>query len=364
MQMNILDCIEKEIISMKELAPKYEIYFVVNVLGKTSIMDYKHTTQSILTEYLTEDEYNTMIVALKKSGFKVKIFNNEIDFIIYVIENLSKLDYEHIIVFNLARNGKGLNKKALIPAFCQLVGLKITGSDAYHVCLGRHKYHVNCILGSQNIPVPKTWCYSEGEWLLNEVPSSDIKLIVKPAFESASRGINDTSIGYYPDSLEDIIYNLQKEFEQDILVQEFISGFEVQVPVIKTNGKYKALMAVGISMNGNTALNNKIIAYEIAYDETYSFYDFSMVNKSLAQNLMNTAELACSIIGLNNYGRFDFRIDYNNNYYITDISTHPFLIKHSAFAYMFSTLKLKYEDIFLLLTKLVIDDKILYPKNK
>lgn len=353
--MNKYNLIKDKINSMKEIAPKFEIFFVVNVVGKTEISDYKNVSQSILTEYLTEEEYDVMITALKKSGFKVRIFNNEILFIDYIINNAKSLDFSHIIIFNLARNGKGLNKKALIPSFCQLYGLKLTGSDAYHVCLGRHKYHVNCILSSKNISVPRTWCFSSNGWLLNEIPPRDIKLIIKPAFESASRGINNTSINYYTDKLQRQIQHLQDEFEQDILVQEFISGYEVQVPVIKLNGKFFAPMAIGINMDQNPFLCDKIITYEIAYDETYNFYNFAEVNMPLAQQLMKTAESACSILGLEHYGRFDFRINADSTFYVTDISTHPFLIKHSAFAYMFSVLDLKYEDIFLLLINLALN---------
>lgn len=353
--MNEYNLIKEKINSMKKIAPKFEIFFVVNVVGKTNMLDYKNVEQSILTEYLTEEEYDVMITSLKKSGFQVKVFNNEIYFINYIIANAESLDFNRIIVFNLARNGKGLNKKALIPSFCQLYELKLTGSDAYHVCLGRHKYHVNCILASKNISVPHTWCFSKNGWLLGEIPPQNIKLIIKPAFESASRGISDTSINYYTTKLEHQIQLLQNEFEQDILAQEFISGYEVQVPVIKLNGKYFAPMAIGINMNQNSFLSDKIITYEIAYDETYNFYNFAEVNMPLAQQLMKTAETACAILGLEHYGRFDFRITTEGTFYITDISTHPFLIKHSAFAYMFSILDLKYEDIFLLLINLALN---------
>lgn len=353
--MNEYNLIKEKVNAMKEIAPKFEIFFVVNVVGKTNILDYKNVAQSILTEYLTEEEYDVMITALKKSGFNVSVFNNEIYFMNYIIDNAESLDFNHIIVFNLARNGKGLNKKALIPSFCQLYGLKLTGSDAYHVCLGRHKYHVNCILSSKNISVPHTWCFSKNGWLLNEAPPQDVRLIIKPAFESASRGINNNSINYYTYKFEQQIQHLQDEFEQDILAQEFIAGYEVQVPVIKLNGKYFAPMAIGIDMDNNSLLCDKIITYDIAYDETYNFYNFAKINTPLAQQLMKTAESACAILGLEQYGRFDFRIDANGSFYITDISTHPFLIKHSAFAYMFSILDLNYEDIFLLLISLALN---------
>lgn len=334
---------------------KYQVYFVVNVAGKTNIIDYTNLEQTILTEYLTEEEYDVMIEALKKKCFNIKIFNNEIHFIDFILQNETELDFSHIIVFNLARNGKGLNKKALIPAFCQLYNIKHTGSGAYNVCLGRHKFHANCILQSKNLPVPQTWYFTDNGWLLNNEPPENQKVIIKPSFESASRGISDKSINLYSSESQKQIKLLQQQFNQNIIVQQFIEGYEVQVPIIKFNQEIIPLMAVGINMNNNPLLSNKIITYDVAYDETYNFYDFSDIDMQLAKEIMNTAKRACEILDLEHYCRFDFRVDTNGNFYITDISTHPFLIKHSAFAFVFNNFGYKYEDIFELLITLIVN---------
>lgn len=348
---NIEACIRKK----TNLTSNYQIYFVVNVAGKTEVVDYNNIEQSILTEYLTEEEYDVMITALKKCQFHVRIFNNEKQFIHFILENEEKIDFQHILVFNLARNGKGLNKKALIPAFCQLYNLKHTGSGAYNVCLGRHKFHTNCILRSNGLPVPETWYFTKAGWLLSKAPPQDAKLIIKPSFESASRGITEDSIIFYSKKTQKQIKTLQNQFEQDIIVQRFIEGYEVQVPIIKFGPQITPLMAVGINMNNNPLLSEKIITYDIAYDETYNFYDFANVNPQLATKVIESAKQACAVLGLNHYCRFDFRIDVNGNFYITDISTHPFLIKHSSFAFAFSSLGFRYEDMFLVLIELITE---------
>lgn len=350
--MNIKEKIEVCIHKMQSLISNYQIYFVVNVAGKTEVIDYINAEQTILTEYLTEEEYDVMITALKKCHFDVKLFNNEKQFIQFILQNEKEIDFNSVIVFNLARNGKGLNKKAFIPSFCQLYNIKHTGSDAYSVCLGRHKFHVNCILKSNGISVPKTWYFTNDGWFSNEEPPQNKKLIVKPTFESASRGITNESVICYDSESQKIIDKIHYEFEQNVIVQEFIEGYEVQVPVIKFYNKIVPLMAVGINMNSNPLLLNNIITYDIAYDETYNFYNFADINLTIAAKVMETAKQACKILDLKHYCRFDFRIDVNSKFYITDISTHPFLIKHSAFAYAFSCLGFCYEDLFLVLLEL------------
>lgn len=341
---------------MGKKSESYEIYFVVNVAGKTEFIDYANSEQSILTEYLTEEEYDVMITALKRSKFNVKLFNSEKHFIQFILQNEDSIDFEHTIVFNLARNGKGLNKKALIPSFCQLYNIKHTGSGAYNVCLGRHKFHTNCILHSKGLPVPQTWYYTDNGWLLNEIPPQNKELIIKPSFESASRGITENSIISYCEESQKRIKKLQYQYEQNIIVQEFICGYEVQVPIIKFDGQILPLMAVGINMKNNPLLSKQIITYDVAYDETYSFYDFADIDSSLANEIMKTATKACAVLNLEHYCRFDFRIDLDGNFYITDISTHPFLIKHSAFAFAFSAMNLEYEDIFLTLIELITEE--------
>lgn len=348
--------ITSRIYKIAEKTELFEIYFVVNVAEKTEFIDYSHSEQSILTEYLTEEEYDVMITALKECKFNVKLFNNEKDFIQFIFQNEKNIDFEHVIVFNLARNGKGLNKKALIPSFCQLYNIKHTGSGAYNVCLGRHKFHTNCILQSKGLPVPQTWYYTDGGWLLNKIPPQNIELIIKPSFESASRGITEDSIVSYCEESQKHIENLQYQYEQNIIVQEFICGYEVQVPIIKFDGQILPLMAVGININDNPLLSNQIITYNVAYDETYNFYNFADIDSVLANEIMRTAAEACAVLNLEHYCRFDFRIDLKGNFFITDISTHPFLIKHSAFAFAFSSFGLAYKDIFLTLIELIAEE--------
>ena len=142
-----------------------------------------------------------------------------------------------------------------------------------------------------------------------------------------------------------MLKELYNEFEQDVIVQEFISGYEVQVPII-IGKEPLALPPVAITMNNSADLAEKIITYEVAFSEEYSFINFSSINNILSKKIMNESIKVANCLGMENYGRVDFRIDYEGNYYITDISTHPYLIKHSAFAFAFQEMSFSYKDIF------------------
>ena len=325
----------------KQNAKKYTICFVTNVNGKTQIKDYNSTEDSILTEYFTEDEYNTILNAIREIGFYVKVFFNEIEFIDYINHHA----YDNIIVFNLARNGKGLCKKALIPSFCEFYDIPHTGSNSYTVCLGRHKFHYNKLLSSFKLNVVKSWLYTNEGWLFNEKPDMNTKIIIKPTFESASRGVRDTSVFIYEND-DSKLQSLYNEFEQDIIVQEFIKGYEIQVPIIMNNNTPNAIDIIGVSMDNSLCLDDKIITYDLAFSEEYSFYQFDQCNISLKNEILQTSEKIAKILGMENYGRCDYRLTKAGEFYLTDISTHPYLIYHSAFAFLFKNLGFGYSDIF------------------
>lgn len=333
---------EKYINIAKDKAKKYTICFVTNVNGKTQIKDYNFTEDSILTEYFTEDEYNTILNAIREIGFYVKVFFNEIEFINYI--NNENND-DNIIVFNLARNGKGLCKKALIPAFCEFYDISHTGSNAYAVCLGRHKFHYNKLLTSFNLNVVKSWLYSKQGWLFNEKPPQGTKIIIKPTFESASRGVRNTSIFTY-ESDDTKLKELYYEFEQDIIAQEFIEGYEIQVPIIMNNCIPTAVDVIGVSMDNSLCLDDRIITYDIAFTEKYNFYKFNLCDYKTKNSILETSEKIATVLGMENYGRCDYRLTTDGKFYLTDVSTHPYLIYHSAFAFLFERLGYKYSDIF------------------
>lgn len=333
-----------------------QVLFVANVVDKTMIKDFRNTSDSIITEYFTEDEYNQMLLAIRQNGYHVNVFFDENEFIKFIIKQENSTMLSKCVVFNLARNGSGLCKKSLIPSFCDVYKLPSTGSNAYMTCLGRHKFHYNAILKQNGINAVNSWLYTGKGWLNDIEPPQNRKLIAKPTYESASRGVRESSVFEYSADSVALLGNLYNEFEQDIIVQDFISGYEVQVPLI-IGDEPVALQPIAITMNHSPNLGNKIITYDLAFSEEYSFTAYTAINKYISDKLIVEAIKTAKCLGMTNYGRVDFRIDTNGNYYITDISTHPYLINHSAFAFAFREMNFDYKDIFACIIQLAYQKK-------
>ena len=292
------------------------------------------------TEYFSDDEFEQVVSMFSSLGLATDYFTYEDDFFRYVIEHTPP----DLLVYNAAQSGIGPGRKSLVPAFCSLHGIPCTGSNAYVVSLCRHKYHVNQILAQAGIRAPQTWLYSNG-WLMEQHPPLNMKVLFKPIYESASIGIDDTSIQIYTLQADRLIFQRMKQQHQPIIAQEFIPGYEVEVPLLCVNGAICQMPPVGISVNGKHDLELEILNYERVYFDRYSFYDFAAEKYEISKELCLCAANAAQILGMQGLCRVDFRVRPDGCYYVTDVSTNPHFVAHSSVNSAFQMMGLSSEHI-------------------
>lgn len=295
---------------------------------------------SMDTEYYSDDEFEQVLSMFYHIGLPLDVFTYEDDFFSYVIDEKPA----NLLVYNSAQSGTGPGRKSLIPAFCGLHNIPITGSDAYVVSLCRQKYHVNQILSQAGFRVPEAWLYSSDHWQKSR-PVFGQKILLKPIYESASIGIDNASIQLYSDSVDPFIQKRSEKLHQPIIAQEFISGYEVEVPLVRAGRHVCQLPPVGISVQEKRFLGDEILDYERIYFDRYGFYDFAAESNDLANAISDCAANAAHILGMKGLCRVDFRITENGAYYITDVSTNPHFILHSSVHCAFDLLGLSSDDI-------------------
>lgn len=295
----------------------------------------KQQIQCSKTERFSVEEFYEIYQGIVNAGYYIQaIYYNERDFIEDYLCYPDKFD--NCLIYNLARNGVGDNKKTVIPAFCELVGLNYSCSPSLSCALCRNKYYFSMLLNLHGIPSPKSWLLTdEGSWIYNSPPDG-INVICKPCAESASQGINEKSI--FPASAE----NFLKLKGGKYIIQEYIDGEECEVPVFKIGTTIDVLPPIGINLG-----KNRIIDEQTSEEYRYSFYDLSDTQtNSTIEKIKEHAQKAFQLLGMEVYGRIDFRIDSRGNPYIFDVSTTPYTILHSSFAYAFELLGYKYSDIY------------------
>ncbi|MCB5954928.1 hypothetical protein [Enterococcus sp. CWB-B31] len=334
---------------------KYLIIMVSNVKGlTTSFKDYSET--SVMSEYYSLLQYEQISTTIKSIGFELKCYFDENDFIHDFENGILRDNYpKKIIVLNSAQKGTTPGRKSLVPAFCALNNILFSNSNAYVTSFVRNKFHWNSFLSQGEYTLCKNWLYDyRYGWIFNKKPESNEKVICKLNSESSSIGLGQKNIFHFSEDKENFIDKLSRQFNQKVIVQQFISGKEVEVPVLSTPEQTVSFNPVGISVNNKESLDNTILDYNIRGNNKFNFYNFDNKNPILSKKIKTTTELVAQDLEIFGYGRIDYRIDDNNNFYITDIATNPHITKSMSYYYAFKELGYSYEEVLKSLFGLII----------
>ncbi|MBD5150681.1 MAG: hypothetical protein HDT18_10040 [Oscillibacter sp.] len=323
------------------LANSHEVILLTSNKEKTNNqVDY--TGYSVKSEFFSEEEEARILNSLYRIGFSVRQFYNEEDFIAFVSEGQQNLSKK--IVINSAQKGTKIGRKSLIPAVCDLFGISYVGSDPYVVSLCRDKYRCGCILAQNGIPVPDAWLYQPvGGWFY-EPPTMAGRLIVKPNYEAASIGIDATNI-CNASTMPEKVRQLEAIYHQEILAEQFIAGYEVEIPVITVNNVPTVFFPVGINLNNDKKMGERILDYQLRDVDAYEYYDFSIENPQVAKVALETAAKTAQILNIKGFGRVDLRISESGSIYVTDIATNPHYTDRSSYEFLFDQLGFSYDDL-------------------
>lgn len=344
MEANIID-IETSIRKLIERAQfatsNFLIIFLANVKDRTlNSNDYDDT--SVLTEFLSMEEYQELLTSLQNFGFYVVTYFNTEEFMADYLNG----DYinDNLIIFEGTQKGIGHARDTLIPAFCDLQNLLHTGPNAYvnSVCI--NKYNWTKLLKEHNILVPNSWRFDETGWL-NSYPPNDILLIAKPNYECASIGIHKDSVSYLTPNYISYLYKMAHKYNQSLIVQEFIPGYEVEVPIIINKLEVCILPPIVLSQSEQVCMNYNFLDFDNIYFDDYRFSLLKNVNKSWTHSIKECVKKICNILELERYTRIDFRITTNGDFYVTDINSYPHIVSHSSFGYAFDQLNIGHENI-------------------
>lgn len=339
----------------KNSTDQYLIVMVCNVKGVTKTpKDYQAT--SVESEYYSLKQYFEISETIKKLGFSIKVYFDEIDFIEDFSSKKLRDNYpKKIIVLNSAQKGIFEGRKSLIPAFCDLNGLIHTNSNSYTSSFSRNKYHWYSVLRNSKTNICNSWLFDGNlGWLFDEIPKEGMKVICKLNSESSSIGLSSENIFTFTKDKENFIRTMSQKFNQRIIVQEFIDGKEVEVPILLDTLNECSMDPVGIKIGNERNLGTQILDYNIRGNNKFSFYNFTKNNKQIADKLKKNSQKVARELDIFGFGRIDYRIDKHGNYFVTDISTNPHLTKSMSIYYAFKQLGFNYDHVLLTLFGLAI----------
>ncbi len=338
--------LQKIITLFKAYQKEIAVFLVVNMKHSSAISDNCFDYE---TEFFSDEELNDFIDALTQLEIYYDISYGENDFVNKINSGyFGKFSNKFQIVFNTTGSKRIRARSALIPSICELHNILYASSDILTASVLENKLHTFAILERHGFKVPRFWIYHNAySWINSKKPPKNLLLIAKPAYECASIGITKESVSVFNKNFEDRIIETSTILEQPIIVQEFIHGWEVEVPIFDINIPL-VLSVIGIKIDGQEYLDDKFLPYESIYTDNYDFYNYEIVNPELALEIKKIACNSYKVLDLSGTVRVDFRISSNNIPYITDYNNSPHLTKFHSCAKSAEFNGLNYSDMFCL----------------
>ena len=244
------------------------------------------------------------------------------------------------LVFNMAEAFAG--KSALesnVAALLNLLQLRYTGSSPAGLIVAGDKTLTKKVLSFHGLKTPKFATVYRGavDW------AGDISfpLIVKPPQEDASLGITGKSVVRNVQELLERIGDMQTEFQQPALVEEFVDGREFYVGVLG-NANVKALPIVELDFSGFPADRPKIASWEAKWGDegdgkgaefagTKSIFPTN-VPEELVTKMHAVAVDAFNALRLRDYARIDLRVTPAGDVYIIEVNPNCYLERTAEFS--------------------------------
>lgn len=223
------------------------------------------------------------------------------------------------MAINLVTTVKGYDYLgATIPATLELLEIPYTGADILGFSLGCNKYLTYALMDQHGIPVP-------GFQLLTDISTPIDKklkypLILKLNEEHSNVEIKQESVVENEKQLRKRQRYLVKNYDQDVLVSEFIDGREFAAFIFKSTNKKTYIMERHIHLPNNKT-KYQFMDYNLVWHESSNrkHLDYSKYKDTKLEKLVKKA---FDVVRMDDYGKFDIRMDKKGNYFFIDANAN------------------------------------------
>jgi len=278
------------------------------------------------------EEYAEIAKALKDEGFKVELCNLE--------DNLARVQQFFSceapdVIFNLVELfGGDPGLESAVTGVFDLCGIPYTGATPFTLALCQRKVLTKHILRSRRIATPKFKLLRS-----SAIPKRhDLRypIMVKPASEDASLGVEAASVVYDFTQLSARVSEVYERFEQPVLIEEFIEGREFHVSVFG-NRPPAVLPILEYDFSALPENHPPIITYDVkwnpltlAYHSVHSRCPAELTRK-VEGDIKSAALQAYAATYCRDYARVDVRLSKEGRPYVLEVNPNPDLTEGVSF---------------------------------
>ena len=279
------------------------------------------------------DEYNAVINALKAEGYRTRGVNLEEN--VRTLEKVLKRSKPDII-FNLVEHFRDdPDLEADVAAMFEIYGIAYTGATPFSLSLCQKKGLTKRILQAAGIPTP----HFKRIFTVDEIDKSHglrYPVIVKPAREDASSGVEKDSVVYDFETLIKRAAFALEEFSAPLLVEEFFAGMELHVGILGYD-EPEMLPPIEWDFSQLPPDYPPLISYAAkwnplaeVYHRVHSVCPARITDDTLAR-VEEVAIRAYEITECRDYARLDIRLHDDGTPYVLEVNPNPDLTEGVSF---------------------------------
>ncbi len=278
------------------------------------------------------EDYKYIQEKLVEEGFDCYTFNL-FDDINILINDVKKNQPD--VIFNFVELYKDDPKLEMnVVGLFELMGIPYTGSPPLALANCQNKVMAKKLLNINRIKTPPYFLAAD----LPERIKHDLKypLIVKPAFEDASVGIENESIVFNKNELLMRMELVMQKFTQPVLIEEFIEGRELNIAVFQDEGT-RALPISEIDFTEMPDHLQNIVSYQAKWDPQHESYHKTIpicpanLPKKIESKAKEIAIHAFNIMGCRDYARVDVRLSKDDQLFVLEVNPNPDLTEGAGF---------------------------------
>jgi D-alanine-D-alanine ligase len=302
--------------------PEFRLLFVTN-LHDGEVTDLGPDGVTNVAQYYSQREADSIIRSFQDLGVTVEAFFSEIELLEALVREEHSDDPRPRLVYSTAESGSGSGRRALIPALCNLLSVPILNSGAHASSLVRHKFHASAVIRQVGVRTPGMWQFRDGNWVGGLSPSTGSRVIVKPNYESMGIGVDDESVQIVGSDFDAFVDERNRKFGQPAIVQEFVSGEEVGVPVARIGSTTYALPPIVQRRSSGEHFDSRPKTFHdehVLHDLSHA--DLEAPSDQIAA-IRDAAVLAFDALDMKGVGRMDFRVDADGRAWAFDTNGEP-----------------------------------------
>lgn len=287
------------------------------------------------------EEIDQIVECVREAGYEANAVNIRDDF--ETLVEVVRSERADVVMNLIEWFHDDLEHETHVPAMFELLNQSYTGNRPLALSLCQKKPQAKSLIAAAGLPVPRGVLVDLVQGRAPADLALRFPLIVKPAFDDASGGIDAGSVVRDRAALDARVQLVVGEHKMPALIEEFIEGREIHCAILG-NAPAKPLPLYEMKFKPNGVDNDgrplpNIITYRAKWDP-YSRDYYAMesncpvedLGPELTAKIQDIAVRAYHVLGCRDYARVDMRLDADNNPYILEVNPNPDLADGCAFA--------------------------------